>query len=173
GKLTLAAVLACACSGPSETPDAGQPPQDDAGGGTDAGAPDAGVPDAGPSFSTAPHAPLIQVTTAGGPVLATPHLAIATFDGDPLAPQVEAFAQALGASDYWHQVTGEYQVGPITFDRGVHLTGAPASISIEQAGVWLQGQLDGTHPEWGPVDASVIYTVVYPVGTVVTNGGVS
>jgi hypothetical protein len=51
-----------------------------------------------------------------------------TFSSDTTSPaEVEAFADGLGASDYWKATTAEYGVGPTTSVAAnhVHLTEAP------------------------------------------------
>jgi hypothetical protein len=182
--------FALGCGVPS-VPDAGAEPDasvevDSGSGDADAGAADSGLLDSGlldagladagqdAGFIIAPHQVPPQVTKNTGPVIAAPKLLIATFPNEPLAADLETFAQGIGATAYWAATTFEYGVGPATFSRSVHVAAAaPATITDVQVQAWLTAQLDGTHPEWGPVDPTTLYTIVYPAGTVVTRDGSS
>lgn len=143
-------LLTAACSSSSSTNDA-----------ADAG-PGSGE-DAG--FAPADHPAAPTVAKRAGSVLTSPKIVVVTFGDDPLASQVETFAQQIGASAYWTAVTSEYGVGAPTFAGAVHLPAPPAAtISIADLESWLVAQLDGTHAEWPAADSSTIYSIVYPTG---------
>jgi hypothetical protein len=125
-------------------------------------------------FEPGAHPASPAVVDTGGTTLKTPKVVTVTFDADPLAAQIDAFAGAVGASAYWHAVTGEYGVEPLTFARAVHLASTPsASIDSGALETWLISQLDGTHAEWGTPDANTIYAIVYPLGMSITMSGQS
>jgi hypothetical protein len=108
-----------------------------------------------------------QVVTLGGHVLASPKFVIVTYDGDPFRDQLEKFAADIGSTQYWHDVTAEYGVGPSSVGNPVHLS-EPIAASIDDARdlkPWLEAKLDGTHPEWDPEDGQTIYVVYFPEGT--------
>lgn len=111
----------------------------------------------------AAHPAAPTVASSGGSVLTSPKVVIVTFANDPLAPQIEAFAQSLGASAYWSATTGEYGVGKIAYAGAVHVASAPSSpLSQATFETWLTSELDGTHPEWPAIDATTVYAVIYP-----------
>ncbi len=117
-------------------------------------------------FVTASHPSAPTVETSKGPVLTTPTLVVITFGGDALAPSVESFAQAIGASSYWSATTSEYGVGVAQYGGAVHVTAPPATtISQTALETWLASELDGTHSEWPAASSSTVYTIVYPVGS--------
>ena len=166
--LVMLSASAAACSSSTDSPATSSSPTTP---------PDA-TPDAGnvadASDAAAPAPPLApQVVSAGGPVLKTPRIVLATFGAEELTPQLETFAKGIGATTYWRAVTSEYGVGPAAYARTVNVAeAAPTTIAQQAIETWLVGQLDGTHPEWGTPDASAIYTIVYPKGTTVTVQGV-
>lgn len=138
---------------------------------TDTGPPAPDASDVG-SFVVAEHPPAPTVASSGGSVLSSPKVVIVTFGNDPLAPQMESFAQSLGQSAYWTAVTGEYGVGRIAFGGAVHIATAPSSpLSQTDFEAWLTSQLDGTHADWPAYDPSTIYAVVYPPHTGVLSFG--
>jgi hypothetical protein len=95
-----------------------------------------------------------------------------TFAGDALAGDVEKLLGQLGATSYWHTVTSEYGVGPLTALKPVHLTETPPAMLADQdIQTWLAGKLDGTHPEFPAYDPSTIYAIFYPAATTITLGG--
>lgn len=128
---------------------------------------DAGVEasvDAGFTPAQHPAAPII--TSSGGSVLATPKVVVVTFSGDPLASQLETFAQTLGPTAYWSATTSEYGVGPLQYAGSVHVDAPPATtLSQDALESWIASELDGTHAEWPAYDPSTIYAIVMPKGT--------
>jgi hypothetical protein len=170
----LACLLLVAC-GSSPAPEAQALPADASSDAAASAMPDAPADSpADAPFVAAAHPAAPHVTDTGGPTLNTPKVVTVTFASDPLAPKIDAFAAAVGASSYWKAATGEYAVAPLAFARSVHVPATPsASIDSGALETWLIGQLDGTHPEWGTPDAHTIYTIVYPVGMSITMMGQS
>ena len=119
-------------------------------------------------FGEAPHTPLPQVTTAGGPVIASPRFAVITFPGDPLASDIEQFAAQLGTSDYWSTVVSEYGVGPASVVP-VRVTD-PAPATIDDPGIqnYLIGHLNPVANGWPKPDGNTIYALFYPAATTFT-----
>jgi hypothetical protein len=158
---TGGALAACSSSNdasPSTTPDAG--------GSTD----DAGSAD--PAAYPAEHSPLPQVTSLGGPVLATPKVVPIFFPGFSFRTELVDFSAKLGKSAYWKAVASEYGVGELTALTAIDVADAPAAI-ITDADIqaWLESRFDGTHPEFGttPVEGA-IYTLFYPAATTIYLG---
>jgi hypothetical protein len=139
--------LLTACGGSSgETPDAATGDgagafADGAADGTtrsDASAGDGGVGDA-PSggdvasidgaFAQASHLPLPRVVYGGAPLLVAPKVVAITFQGDSLAPQVAAFAQAATQTAWWSTVMAGYCEG----DSGACIGQGPPGVSAPLA----------------------------------------
>jgi hypothetical protein len=67
-------------------------------------------------------------------------------------------------------VTTEYGVGPLRSGPHVHvLETVSSTITDLQIDAWLQGRLDGTHPEWPAPDGSTIYALYYPPGVTINS----
>jgi hypothetical protein len=120
-----------------------------------------------PAPFPAPHPAMPEVITLGGKVLTSPRFVVVTYDGDPFREKLEDFAAAIGKTQYWHDVTAEYGVGPASVGRPVHLSeAAPPSIDdAKDLKPWLEAKLDGTHAEWDAPDGQTIYVVYFPEGT--------
>jgi hypothetical protein len=104
--------------------------------------------------------------------MASPRIVPITYDGDSLRSSIESFVTKLGASTFWQAVTAEYGVGPAVSGRPVHLAGpAPAMIDDVAVKQWITSMLDGTHPEFDPLDANTMYAIYYPPGTTYTLDG--
>jgi hypothetical protein len=110
--------------------------------------------------------------SGGGTVMTSPRIVPITYDGDPFRQNIETFIPKLGASKFWHDVTAEYGVGPAVSGRPVHLSG-PAPTTIDDTAVkqWITSVLDGTHPEFDPLNDETMYAIYYPPGTTYTLGG--
>ena len=105
----------------------------------------------------------------GGPVLSAPSFTSITFPNDPLVASIDAFIKAIGPSQYWSATTSEYGVSAATANSPVHLTeDAPTTIADSEIQTWLASKLDGTHPEFGPIQPGSVYVIHYPAGTTVT-----
>jgi hypothetical protein len=108
-------------------------------------------------------------------VIAAPQLRGVVFAGDTLAQELAAGPPAWFGSSIWSEQTQEYVVAPGVALPTVTLSEtAPPSLTDDEVQTWLAGELDGTHPEFGPVDAttlaSEVFFIVYPPGTTVTTG---
>ena len=157
--LVLLAGLAVtpACSGPvqpaSSSPPAGPP---DTG---EAGAPPQQQPP--PSFPAAkPSMP--QVLSAGGTVVATPRIVPVFFPGDDDAERITDAITRYAASAEWTAATAQYGVGtPVVADPVQSPDPLPAGLTTPLLGTWIEAHLDGTHPEWGPIDAATLASSIY------------
>lgn len=124
---------------------------------------DAALPDALTYPAFKPDVP--QVQKRGGSVMPSVRVVPVLFPNETLRTEILDFPKKLAA--VWPAMVGEYGVGALT-------AGTPVDIPIAQTGTiendairaFLTSQLDGTHPEWGPVDpatlASTVYTLFYP-----------
>jgi hypothetical protein len=118
----------------------------------------------GPAFVEAPHPAGPLLDNRGGPVLATPHIVLITWDGDDLRDPLEAFASKVGSSSWWSETVSEYGVGAADA-RTVHLsTPPPAALDDTQVQAWLATNLTATGL-LGPPDPNAIYTLATPKGT--------
>ena len=173
-----ASFAACGGSTQSQAPET---PQDAGSTGADGGVvtvPDA-APDVAPDVDNgapsetypAPHPPLPEVVSSGGPVLASPKVVPIFFPGYAYKTQIIDYLSKLGATPYWSAAVGEYGVGALTAGRAIELTEMPPStISDSEIQAWLTGKLDGTHADFGMPDPSTIYTIYYPDTTSITLG---
>ncbi len=171
--LFVVPALFAACGGTTVSP-AAVAAGDDAGA-TDDAAPavDAGAPlDHGAPSDTypAPHPALPQVVTGGGPVLTAPRVVPIFYPGYDHKTEVVDYLAKMGDTAYWSANVSEYGVGKLTAGDAIELTGetAPTTISDDEIKTFLQGKLDGTHPEFGTPDAQTIYTLFYPSTTTIT-----
>jgi hypothetical protein len=168
-----AAPVACGSSASTSPADAGSHPTVDAASVLDA-AREASDDDGALPVDAAPLPPVDatalvppRVLDFEGGVLVTPKLVAVTFLGDPYAPELGAFTQAIGASQYWKAVTSEYGVGPAAAGTVLVTEDAPPSVDTYagDSESWLATRFDGTHPEWGTFDPSAVYVVFYPSTT--------
>jgi len=153
--------------GPATTSSSGGSSGGDAG--DDGGIEVAG--DAGyPAFT--PEMP--QVVDQGGPVLTAPKIVTVTFAGDPNAPTIQSFDDAIGASSYW-TVLAEYGVGPAISAAADHVvvqTALTTGIDVSDIDTWVQTQIDGAPADgWPAPDTQTLYAVYVPVSVAPTSGG--
>jgi uncharacterized membrane protein YgcG len=117
----------------------------------------------------APHGELPRVESFGGPVLRAPRVVPVFFAADPSQSQIEQFLMELSSSAYWTATTSEYGVGPLAVAPSIVVSDPALSvITTGQALDWLVGHLDGSHPEWPPIDVNNVYVVFYPEATTIT-----
>jgi hypothetical protein len=112
---------------------------------------------------------------ATGVVLTSPRVVAAYYSDETEASTLQDFLGKFAASSYWSTMVGEYGVGPLTIAAPITLTiPTPSTLTDSQLTSWLGTQLDGTHPEWGPVDAGTlnqtIFAFHFPGTTTVTLG---
>jgi hypothetical protein len=163
-----APIAACSSSsdgGPSSTPP--KTSTDDAGVDSAAQPPD----DAGSDATARPTPPpLPSIPNHGGPIVAKPEIVTITWQGDPIADQIEAFDDWMVASDFWKTMMAEWGVGPGTHVKSFRIpTAAPATLSDAQIQQAIRDAITaGSIPA---PSANRIYTVYPPPGTVVTNFG--
>jgi hypothetical protein len=113
------------------------------------------------------HAAAPQITSQGGPVLAHPKLVPIFFSNDtsPAPVQLQAFLQKLAASPYWHEVTAEYGVGPLTVTEPATLV-APDKIDDSDFPDFFAGAIDGGMLP--APDPDTVYGLFFPASTTVT-----
>jgi hypothetical protein len=122
----------------------------------------------GPAFAEAPHPSGPLLDNRGGPVLATPHIVLITWDGDDLRDSLETFASRVGSSKWWAETVSEYGIGAADA-RTVHLsTAPPAAIDDTQVQAWLAANLTASGLLGAP-EPDTIYTLATPKGTAVTS----
>jgi hypothetical protein len=165
--LPLAVTSACTeAVGPAASSSSGPPAPPappDAG---EAGAPSQSAPP--PYPATLPSAP--QVKSSGGTVLTTPRIVPVLFPGETDAAAITDAIARYAASAEWALATAQYGVGPVAVAGAVQsVDPLPDGLTTPALGTWIEGRLDGTHPEWGPVDQSTIASSIYvlypPAGT--------
>jgi hypothetical protein len=112
--------------------------------------------------------------------IASPVVVDVYFSGETLQPAVDGFMSSWLASPVFASQLSEYGVKSGTAAPAIALTEAAASKLMEIDVVnWLAGKLDGTHPEFGPVDAATLASKIFvlfdPSTTTITfaSGGTS
>jgi len=133
------------------------------------------------------HTPLPQVPYQGGGLLPAPKVVTVTFQGDPMAADLQAFGQGVAASSWWNTVRTGYCVTPDGVCAGdgpagtaVALPEPPASsYSDSSAGgpstlqAWLASAITGGSLPSPDHDAvtNTIYTLYFPATTTITFDG--
>jgi hypothetical protein len=119
----------------------------------------------------APHAPLPLVVSEGGRVLANPEMTSVTFGGDKLAADLDAMLAGLGQSVWWSALS-QYGVGAPSTRPPVHaIEVLPARLDDSEIQTWLDGKLDGKHPEYGVPGQGSLFVLYYPASTRITVQG--
>src|SRR5512142_169197 len=109
--------------------------------------------------------PVPEELSRGGPVLATPRLAVVSFTDDTDTSGLEQYLRGLVASPWW-DVLGEYGVGAATVDA-VHVpSNAPTSIDDADIKTWLADRI-ASDPSFGSPDGT-LYVLFYPAATTIT-----
>ena len=130
-----------------------------------------GSPNPDGPWVIAQHPAMPQVQSSGGPVLTSPVFTSVTFPTYDLTSVVDTLLSTVGTTPYWAAATGEYGVGPGASTAPIHLSeSAPAAIDDSEIAPWLDGKLDGTHPEFGTPTTNSLFVIFYPSATTVTNG---
>ncbi|HSQ62864.1 MAG TPA: hypothetical protein VLM85_06600 [Polyangiaceae bacterium] len=166
--LLLVSTMALACGG--STPDTGDAGDtQDAAPAVETGPGDGGTPKIDAGFP-GPHPSVPQVETYGGSVLTAPKVIPIFFSNDADQSKVEDFLGKLAASPYWGQTTTEYGVGALTVGTSIVVTDTPPTTTdVAKIETWLTSYLDGTHPEFPPIDTNNIYTVFFPASTTISD----
>ena len=139
-------------------------------GGAGGSGPDIGQPS---DVYPAPHGPPPTVVSFGGQVLSTPTFVSVFFSNDDVdtKTKLKDFESKVGATQYWKANTAEYGVGPGTAAAPIELPEtAPDAIDDPAIQTWLAGKLNSDDPAFGPVPAGAIYTLHYPMTTVISDG---
>lgn len=99
-----AAALLGACSDSSDRGPTGAPPTPTDHAGNDANSPTVDAADAASNDgATPPMQPFPVAATSGGPVVATPKIAVVTFAGDALEPSIAAFNESPSRHRSWQR----------------------------------------------------------------------
>jgi hypothetical protein len=118
-----------------------------------------------------------QLARNGGAVLKNPVIVTVTWPDDAQADQLEAFGDAIGAGQYWKDVTSEYAVGAgiSGADNHVRLTdAAPASYSDTQLNSFVAASLSKAVSPWPtPATGDPVYILYLPTTTTLTLQGKS
>lgn len=135
-------------------------------GGAD-GAGDAGV--AYPAFRPA----VPQLLLRDGGVLHTPKIRPVYFAAETLATPInDRLTQWLGTT--WAGQTAEYGIGAATLAPITLTEAAGTTLTDTDIESWLKAKLDGSHAEFGPVDAATlaneVFVLFYPSTTTITAG---
>jgi hypothetical protein len=131
------------------------------------------APDGGGSASDfpAPHPPMPQVVSEGGPVMTLPKIVEITFQNDPLQSQIDTFMQQFADTPaYWKGATAEYGVGPLQSVTAVTLAETPAAtLADSDVQIWLKEKI--LMNQVPTDDENTIYMIYYQAGTTVTMAG--
>jgi hypothetical protein len=135
-------------------------------GGARPSGPDAGAQDGG--YSPASHAPLPQIPTRGGAVLAHPQIVTVTFSGDPLADSIEAWGDWVVGSAWLAAVGADYGVGAGQHLAKVRLAqAAPAQAAQADIQAFVSARIaDGSFPA---PRQDVLYVLYYPASTMLAH----
>jgi hypothetical protein len=136
----------------------------------------------GPGTGQSPYpafTPSMPQLIKGGslPVISAPVVVPVFFPGDAMQTSIVTGLTSWASSPAVHSLS-EYGVRSVSLGTPVVLTETPAaSLTGNAVQTWLEGKLDGTHAEFGPVDAttlaSKVFAVFYPASTTVTYYGQS
>jgi hypothetical protein len=154
-------------------PDAGSDALLDGSSSNDAGTD--GNSDAGPDALSYPaFTPAMPQIVKGGslPVISSPMIVPVYFSGDSLQSALDTELGRWPASPAF-QALSEYGIHSASIGTSIVLSETPATtLTAQQVQTWIEGKLDGTHPEFGAVDAttlaSEVFVVYYPPATNVT-----
>ncbi len=130
------------------------------------------------AFEEAPHTPLPQLVYQGGRLVLAPRIVTVTFDGDPSAPSLEAFDDALGGTSWWSAATQGFCdgsgacVGPATAGAHVSLPAPPATAYTDSKAAasstfkaFLNAQIaSGAIP--APDESTLLVVYVPPTSTI-------
>jgi hypothetical protein len=127
-----------------------------------------------PAFE--PPVPQFVLVAPNGTVMKTPHVRPVYFSGESWVDLIDAPLAQWLPSAAWKAQTSEYGIGAATLDTPIMLTETPpAMLAHDDIQTWLEGKLDGTHAEFGPVDAAAlaneIFLLFYPAATTITAFG--
>jgi hypothetical protein len=140
----------------------------DAGSGVESGA--AHIPAADASTYPAFRPSMPQIVKGGTlPVIAKPVLVPVYFSGDSNQKDIDANLATWAKSES-ASALAEYGVGSVSTGTSIVVSETPAaSLTAPAIETWLAGKLDGTHPEFGAVDAttlaSKVFVVFFPPGS--------
>jgi hypothetical protein len=183
------AALACGGNGTELAGDAGH----DHTTGPDAGGPSKDAPDDRTDHMAdvavdarapypAPHPPMPEVVSLGGPILAHPRIVPVFYEGDPLRATVSSFLGKLTTSTYWAGATLEYGVGPLVVTAPATVPGTPPTsltdsdiqdlVRAHLNGETSDGGVDGGGA-WPTPDTDTVYALFFAETTRIAFDGVT
>jgi hypothetical protein len=127
----------------------------------------------GPTLYPAFKPDIGQLVNQGGTILTSPKVVTVTWQSDTNAAALQAFDDAIGASNYWKHSVNEYGVGPATAGGHVVITApSPNPWSDTALENWLIAELGNPAAHGFPApDAETMYLVYTPANVTVTSGG--
>jgi len=180
GLLGLASLLAVACGATEAVPEPVSTPEPTQPAPVAAPTPAPVVPelDHGALSETYPaFAPEMgQIMNHGGSVLKNPVVVTVTWPGDDKADQLEALGDAIGAGQYWKDVTSEYGVGAGSSGAEHHLRlteTAPASMSDKQLDAFVAQSLSRAEAPWPATSGNPVYILYLAKATTLMLSGKS
>jgi hypothetical protein len=137
----------------------------------DAGAQEGATPTSYPAFK--PSMPQLQKGSLA--VISNPVVIPVYFAGESLQSGIDSGLSTWAASASVQAALGEYGVTSLKTGTAIPLTETPpATMAAADVQAWLEGKLDGTSAQFGPVDASTlaseIFVLFYPAATTVSYG---
>ncbi len=142
--------------------------------GDNAQAPPDAAPDASPFGAPSDRYPAFgvgrpEITSVGGPVMSTVRVVPIFYADEASGTQQLAFLHKLAASATWPRLVSEYGVGALTIDTPITLSSnAPATLLDSDLQAILTSGLDGTHAEYGAVDATTLAHTIFLFHTPLT-----
>jgi hypothetical protein len=134
---------------------------------------DASIADIGPVSTTypAPHPPMPQVVSSGGPVFSSPVLVPIVFDGDVDQDEIASFTSGIAGTSYWSTIVSQYGVGAAAVAPVVVLTAgeqpAGPTLTDSELETWLANQI-GSGVLEGMDAADTVFVIYFPAGWTIT-----
>jgi hypothetical protein len=122
----------------------------------------------------APHPAAPTVLNQGGPTLTAPVIVPVFFANDDPAvvAKLQTFLTQVGPSDYWTQAGAAYGITAPTLLPAIQSADTPTgTIDDTDIVTWLSGKLNSDDPAFPKPVAGTVFTIFYPAGVSVTEGG--
>jgi hypothetical protein len=135
----------------------------------DGGTPGAtGAPD---GFKPAFTPSMPRMVNTGGPILSHPDIVTVTFANDPNAALFESIGDAIGATDYWRQITSEYGVGPATGGKHVRVPNGFGTMSTDDLANVIAREAADPRSGWPAPTPQTLYVLYPPPSSTVISQG--
>ncbi|MGE5186721.1 MAG: hypothetical protein ACM31C_31925 [Acidobacteriota bacterium] len=103
-----------------------------------------------------------EITKGNGPVMTSVKVVPIYYQDDAEATTITDLVTKLAASSEWSAMVNEYGVGALTVATPVTLSAAtPTTLADADLRAILTTGLDGSHPEYGPTDATSLQKTVF------------